>query len=131
MKKPRLTLEQVRLLQRRAVVDELGDLLVATAPHKADFARLDALKKTIRDWFADDDPTESFVAHGDNYLATLGAKGNKTVIEDMQNVYDAMGHDAFLKACSVPIGSLGSLAASVTIMVQTGPRDLTVSELPA
>lgn len=123
------------MLARRAVVDELGDLLVSTAPHKANFARLEALKKTIRDWFVDDDPAESFVAHGDNYEATLGPKGNQTVIEDMQAVYDAMGHDAFLKTCAITIGNLekelsAGRAAALTAIVQTGPRPLAVTELP-
>lgn len=129
-KKVPLTAEQVRLLARRAIVDEYGDLLVQLMPHKAAFARLEAVKKTIRAWFADSDAAETFVAHGDHYEATLGPKGNQTVIEDMQAVYEAMGHDVFIAACSMTIESLGKLAGSHTIVVQTGSRPLTVSEPP-
>ncbi len=111
-------------------MDEYGDLLVELTPLKPRIARLEAVKKTIRSWFADEDASETFVAHGDHYEATLGPKGNQTVIEDMQAVYEEMGHEAFIRKCSMTLEALGvSLAASHTIVTQTGSRPLTVREL--
>jgi len=120
---------KARLAARRAIVDELGDLLIATAPHKADFARLELLKKTVRDWFAGEDAAGSFTAEGDHYAATVGAKGNQTRIEDMDAVFQAMGRDAFLSVCAVPIGKLTPECVGFTVSEQTGPRPLNVTEL--
>jgi hypothetical protein len=137
MKRPhRKTADELRRDARRATVDEYGDLLIAMAPHKPGISRLAALAKSIRDWFTDEDPTISVTAHGNHYEVNLSPCGIKNRIEDMQAVYDAMGHEDFLKACSITIGNLETFlskgrAAALLIAEQTGTRDLTVTELDA
>ena len=136
---PRKTPEELRALRaasaaRRAVVDEYGDLTVKLRPFKADQARLADLAKTIRGWYAAEDATEAFTAEGDHYQALLGPKSNETKIEDIEAVYDALGHDAFLAACSITLGALekaGANVAALTVKEQTGSRSLTVTEIEA
>jgi hypothetical protein len=119
---------------RRAIVDEYGDLVMKMRPFKPDAARLLDLAKAIRAWYADEDATLAFTARGDHYDVLLGAKGNETRIEDMQAVYDAMGHADFIRACSMTMGALEKNVVygrfvSLTVKEQTGSRSLTLAEL--
>lgn len=121
---------------RRAVVDEYGDLVQALAPHKAGLARLTKLASTIREWYKDADARTSFLAEGDHYSVTVGACGNQTKIVDMDGIYDALGHDPFIAACSMSLKALEAALAgravqgAFTAIDTTGPRDLTLTELP-
>lgn len=123
---------QAELRQReRAVIDEFGELSRAMAPHKAGMARLATLAKSIRDRFSDADPYADFEAAGDYYIAVLGPCGLQTSIEDMQEVYDALGHDDFIKHCSMTLAKLQAACSagrfeSLVTKEPTGPRGLTV-----
>lgn len=115
---------------RRAAVDEYGDLALELAPLKPKTARLAALASTIRAWHPDS--AEAISEYGDHYLCTLSASGNQTRIEDMQAVYDSLGHDKFLAACSMTLAALktaGGNTAALTVIEQTGPRAIAIAEL--
>ena len=139
----------LRASARRTLVDEYGSLAETVAPFKPQFARFTKLAETIRGWFKDEDAALGFVVNGDFYRATVGPRGNQTHIEDMQAVYDAVGHDRFIAGCTfslaalaLALGTLGVPAsenaalrsavniASLTTLEPTGPRSLIVTELP-
>jgi len=138
-KLPRKTPEDLRAeaskaAARRAVVDEYGDLTAKLRPFKADLARLTDLAKTIRGWYAAEDCRLPFTAEGDHYQALLGPKSNETKIDDIEAVYDALGHDVFLAACSITLAALekaGANVAALTTKEQTGSRSLAVTEWAA
>lgn len=121
---------------RRALIDEYGDLVRALAPHKADLARLTKLASTIREWYKDADERTSFLAEGDHFSVTVGPCGNQTKIVDMDGVYDALGHDPFIAACSMSLANLKAALAgravegAFTEVEMSGSRDLTLTELP-
>jgi hypothetical protein len=116
---------------RSAVVDEAGALELELAPVKPKIRRLDDLRKTIRGWYDHEAAGEAFCAYGETYVATVGARGNETVIHDMPSVFEVAGKDKFLAACKLTIGALGelvdpALASAVTSQTQTGSRAISI-----
>ena len=135
MTAPRLTAAERRQKdaiaeQRRKTVDEYGSLIVKLAPFKADVARLADLAKSIRDWTKDESPGVNVAFEGDSFIASLGPCGMETVIPDMNVVYQSLGHERFLKSCSMSLKALeaaGADVATLTVKQQTGTRGLTVT----
>jgi hypothetical protein len=117
--------------ERKAMIDEYGDLVKRLAPVKPDMSRLTTLTAAIRSWYEDADATASVSAFGERYVVSLGPRGNQTKIENMQDVFAALGRERFLSVCSL---SLANLAAALdnpdayTVSEQTGPRPLTVQD---
>lgn len=118
-------------IARAAVVDEAHALELILSPFKADLARLDGLRKTIRGWYADADPAKVFSVYGETAMATVGACGNETIIHDMASVFEAAGKDKFFAACKISLTTLKeiidpALASAVTGQRQSGPRGLAI-----
>ena len=118
----------------RRLVDEYGDLVKLIAPFKADIARVAALASAIRAVHSESSAFADFRVEGDHYTAFLGPKANETRIEDMQDVYDTLGHKAFIAACSMTLSALAKAGLQplqievLTTKEQTGTRTLTVSD---
>jgi hypothetical protein len=126
--------EAVLEIARAAVVDEAGALEIELAPWKLKLKRLEDLRKTIRGWYEHADPTKIFSAYGESYVATVGACGNETVIQDMSSVFEAAGKDKFLAACKLTMAKLNELipaelASAVTTQVQTGTRGISIMSI--
>jgi hypothetical protein len=118
-------------LARRSAVDEYGDLVAELAPFKGKQTRCDELAKTIRSWYVDSDAGTTYAADGDRFVATLGAKGNQTVI-DIAAAYKALGAKKFKAAVTLTMKALeAALPAALVLLVtskeQTGTRSLQVS----
>lgn len=119
-----------------ALIDEAGALEKELNPFKAKLRRLDELRKTIRGWYDDADPSKVFSAYGDTYRATVGECGNETIILDMDSIFEAAGKARFLAVCKVSLTTLKEIVdpALVTVSTaqrQSGPRSLSILPIRA
>lgn len=129
--------KRARLL--RALVDEYGDLSKTVQPYKPDMSRLADVARELRQMHAGLDAAEPIVIEGDHYRVTLGACGMRTAIDDMQAVYDTLGHKSFIASVTITLKALEEAMAqrrepsvclsSLTTKTQTGPRSISVVEL--
>lgn len=116
---------------RRSVVDEYGDLAVELGPIQSKLTRRDELAKTIRSWYVDENADIGFTADGDRFQATLGAKGNQTLI-DIDAAYKALGAKKFRAAATLTLKALeaalpAALVLAVTSKERSGSRTLQVA----
>lgn len=64
--------------QRRAIVDEYGQLHAELSPIKGKLRRQDELAKVIRSWHADAPAEATVESLGDEYRMVLGPRGMQT-----------------------------------------------------
>lgn len=118
--------------QRRKAVDEYGKLTAKLAPYRADLARLTDLAKAIRAWAEDSSPQANLSFAGNKFVCSLGPCGLESKITNMGDVYKTLGHEKFLKSCSMTLKALeaaGGDMAVLTVKTQTGTRTLTVARV--
>lgn len=119
---------------RSSIVDEAGRLEAKLAPFKGDIKRLEDVRKTIREWYDLHEATLSFTVAGSKYVATVGPRGNQTVIFDLETVLEAAGKTKFLAAVKLSQDSLKAIvdpaiASAVTTTAQTGSRPLSLLDV--
>lgn len=131
----KFTPTETRDAARIILVDEYGSLLARTAPHKSNFARLAEVAKGIRSWFKESPGHKSYTVEGALYVCSVGVCGSSTIISNMQEVYDRLGHKKFLAHCSITLTALeeaglnaGDIAA-MTHKAQIGSRNLDVTRI--
>jgi len=129
---PRLTKAQLfEIEQRKQIVDEFGALDQELAAVKAKLRRREELAKAIRSWHADADAESTHTSSGDEYEVILGAREMETHLAPMPEIFQALGKEKFLEACSMTVKGLQAAAeASVVLRLtrkeQTGSRSLVV-----
>jgi hypothetical protein len=118
--------------QRRAIVDEFGQLDAELSPIKGKLRRQEELGKLIRSWHSEAEAEATVESVGDKYAVVLSARGMQTSIGDIREVYKALGHDGFLALATVTLKALetagvdASAVASLTKKERTGHRTLIV-----
>lgn len=115
--------------QRKAVIDEYGQLDAELAPVKHRIRRFEELAKTIRGWHADTAPELTIIERGDRFHVVVGPKAETTLFAAAQQIYDLLGHDKFLAIAKVTLGGLESEltaeeVATLTHKERTGSRSL-------
>lgn len=122
---------------RAQLIDEAGELHERLAPFKKDSDRLEAIRKTMRQW-ADDDKAaagDTVPYSGTTHQVVLGKKKNERRIERMVRVLRALGARKFIRIVKITLKdlekALGPAAAQFIVEDQTGPRDVTISRIPA
>jgi hypothetical protein len=115
-----------------ALVDEIGDLEKELAPHKPKAARLEKLRKQLRDRYDDKPADQPVTADGARYCIELGARAMQTVV-NVPKLFKAMKLATFLKVATVTLKAITAectpgVAGSVITEAQTGPRSLTITE---
>jgi hypothetical protein len=122
---------KAEIAARRSVVDEYGYLVALLGPFQSKLTRRDELAKTIRSWYADESADEGFIANGERFDATVGPKGNQTII-DIEAAYKALGPKKFRDAATLTLKALeaalpAALVLAVTSKKRTGTRTLQVA----
>jgi hypothetical protein len=115
-----------------ALVDEIGDLEKELAPHKPKAARLEKLRKQLRDLYDDKPASTPYTADGARYCIELGARGMQTVV-NIPKLFKSVKLADFLKLAYVTLKDITAqcspgVAASVLTEKQTGHRSLTITE---
>lgn len=114
-------------LDRKAIVDELGQLDQDMAPLKVKKKRAEELRAIVRNWHAKDAPDKTATHEGHKFIVTVGAAENETGIVSMQKIYDQVGITKFLAACSMTLAKLKDLVTpadfkTLTLQARTGAR---------
>jgi hypothetical protein len=104
----------------------MGDLEAVLAPFKQKIARLEELRKSIREHFAASKADESFELRGSRFLTLVGPTGMQRLV-NCSNLFKLVGPKVFLKCASVSLKALEAAAgpAVVHAVVEThftGPR---------
>jgi hypothetical protein len=125
-------IEAERFAALRANVDELGALEREFAPLKFKIERIDALRRSIREFYANEPAENLFIASGDHFAVSVGAKSREAVV-DMPRLRKLIGVRLFNLVATVTQKKLaeevpGSIAAEVTSFTFTGFRALKVFE---
>jgi hypothetical protein len=113
-----------------ALVDEIGALEAALAPHKPQYTRLDKLRKDLREQYAAADATMAIDIEGAEYQARLGPCGIETVVS-IPKLLKLIGGKLFQKIATVSLKAieehcLAGTKGAVTSLEQIGPRGLKV-----
>jgi hypothetical protein len=114
-----------------AIVDEFGKLDAELALLEPKIKKHAALQRQILACYDDLPAAEDFQAHGDEFTAIIGARGNQRKILDMKKLFKALTPQIFMKICSVPLGKLdamlpGQEQKGLVEWEQNGPRSLNV-----
>jgi hypothetical protein len=112
--------------ERRAIVDELGQLEQDIAPLETKEKRAAELRGVVRAWFPKMLATATVTETGHKFFCTIGPKQNQTAIASMEAVYSSLNKSRFLAACSFTLKSLKELLPtqydSLTVTDRTGSR---------
>lgn len=116
---------------RRKIVDEAGRLAAWYKRNKSKFDRFGVVKKIIASW--GDDPEQSYSYTGKSYTAQVSAQDFARQIENMQGVYDKLGHDKFIEHCTLAFKVLDifiepeeAIKAGLVKKERTGARTVTI-----
>ncbi len=114
------------------LVDELGALERDLAPYAARIARVEMLRKAVRNAYATAHAAETFEAAGAHFVALIGARALVRVI-DFKALAKALGLAAYAKIATVTLAALEANApctviASVVTSEATGTRSLRIVE---
>lgn len=122
--------DSVTAKEKRAAIDAYGAL---HKQQKEIEAHLGVLKGQVMAQLpADHPPGEAFLLEGDEFTIIIKAAEWKREILDMFKLVRRVGREAFLTACSFPLGVLDKLIpdeaerAKYVSREQTGPRKLEV-----
>ena len=113
-----------------SMVDELGDLEKELAPFKPKIARVEAIRKALRDKYREEDSSKTFTLDGLRWQAVLGPCGNASEIS-VRALFKAIGVRKFLELATISIKAATAavpaeiLSACMSVS-QTGSRQLTV-----
>lgn len=116
--------------EKRAAIDAYGALYKQQKEIEAHLAILKG--QVMAQLPADHPPGEAFLLEGDEYSIIIKAAEWKREILDMFKLVRRVGREAFLTACSFPLGVLDKLIpdeaerAKYVSREQTGPRKLEV-----
>jgi hypothetical protein len=113
-----------------SMVDELGDLEAAIAPHKINFARVEVLRSSIRSAYAKQDPGRMYQAAGERWVCLIGKNGNASIV-DKPELLKRIGPAKFAELAAVTIKSLEEhvskeILGAVVSLEPIGPRIITV-----
>lgn len=95
--------------ERRAIVDELGQLEQDIEPLKEKEKKASELRAVIRGWHEKDLATAKATHEGHKFTVTVGPKENQRWIKSMLNVLDLVGSEKFLANCSMTLAKLKDL----------------------
>jgi hypothetical protein len=114
-----------------AIVDEFGKLDAELALLEPKIKKHKALEKQILACYEDSPPGEDFQAHGEEFTAVIGARGNRRKIVDMAAVLKRMGKAIFFKLCDMPLGKLDAIIPEqeqkgIVVWEQSGSRSVKV-----
>lgn len=114
-----------------AIADELGALEKEMAPHAQKLARVDLLRKTLRE-ACTAAPESEWTVTGARFIAVLGMRGNTTLIA-FPALVKIVGAKVFATFATCTLKELAArvspvVAASVTSMARVGPRPLKTFE---
>lgn len=116
--------------EKRAAIDAYGELYKL---QKEVEGQIGILKSKIMAMLpADHPPGEAYLVEGDEFTIIIKAAEWKREILDMFKLVRRVGREAFLTACSFPLGVLDKLIpdeserAKYVSREQTGPRKLEV-----
>lgn len=116
--------------EKRAAIDAYGELY---KQHKEIEGQLAILKPQIMAMLpANHPPGEAYMVEGDEFTIIIKAAEWKREILDMFKVVRRVGREAFLTACSFPLGVLDKLIpdeaerAKYVSREQNGPRKMEV-----
>jgi hypothetical protein len=112
------------------LVDEMGDLERELAPFKLKTARLEALRRSLRDSFRKENPSGTFEVHGARFLALVGPCGAQRLV-NVAALFKLVGPKRFLAMAAVSLRALSEHATpeielAVIETSDTGPRGLSV-----
>jgi hypothetical protein len=100
----------VTATEKRAVVDELGQLEQNIAPMKDLEKRASELRAQVRGWFPKLDPAKSASVEGHKFICTVGSKENQRTIKDIYEVFKLAGSYEFLQRCTFTLKALKEIA---------------------
>ena len=107
------------------MVDELGALETELAPYKAKLDKVEALRKALRQQYADSPAAEAFVARGERFEYIVGERGNENHITDIASLLKFLGRKLFLANCGMTITRVKALGADHLLELRpTGARTL-------
>lgn len=126
-------LREIAFQQRAKVVDEFGRLDSDLAPIRSKIRRHEDLARVIRSWFVEEKPESTHIAEGTLFDVVAGPAGMQTHMANTAQLYQVLGHDAFLKAASLTLRSLEAviepaIVASLTWKERTGARTLAAAK---
>jgi hypothetical protein len=112
------------------VVDEIGDLERELDPLKPKAARLDLLRKKIREAYADAPAESEHTLEGSRFAIVVGPRGNQTII-DIPKLLKSVGVKLFARLATVTLKALESECApdvveTVCSVSRLGSRSLKV-----
>jgi hypothetical protein len=112
------------------LVDELGDLERELAPFKLKAARLEALRKSLRDSFRSQPSDGTFEVAGTRFLALVGPCSAQRLV-NVTALFKLVGGMRFLKMAAVSLKALAEnestdVGLAVIETSDTGPRGLSV-----
>jgi len=108
----------------------MGDLELELAPFKLKTARLEALRKSLRESFRKEIPSGSFEVHGARFLALVGPCGAQRLV-NVAALFKLVGPKRFLAMAAVSLRALAEHATpeielAVVETSDTGPRTVNV-----
>lgn len=112
------------------LVDEMGDLERELAPFKLKTARLEALRKSLRDSFRMQAPSGTFEVAGTRFLALVGPCGAQRLV-NVAALFKLVGLKRFLAMAAVSLKALAEnentdVGLAVIETSDTGPRTVNV-----
>jgi hypothetical protein len=111
-----------------AVVDEIGDLEAELAPWKQKTARLEALRKSLRDHYASEPADATFEVHGTRFLTLVGPRAAQRLV-NCASLFKLIGQKRFLAICAVTLKALEEACKLDVVLAcvetsDTGPRTM-------
>jgi hypothetical protein len=117
----------VTVTEKRAVVDELGQIEQDIAPLKDKEKRASELRAQVRTWFPKLASVTSTTVEGFKFICTVGAQENQRSIKDIGAVFKLAGSYEFLQRCTFTLKALKEIVTAdkfeeLTEETRTGTR---------
>jgi hypothetical protein len=115
-----------------ALVDECGDLKKELDPLELKRKRYDAVRKTLRERYANAPADAPVTLDGQRFTLTLGEKEHETTI-DTAAAFKLLGRAKFLNACKLTLTALKAVVAPDSLIAlcsieRSGSRPITIAE---
>jgi hypothetical protein len=111
------------------LADELGELELELAPLKGKIARADAIRRVLREAYADLPANGSYQVYGQRYAAMIGPKGAQTTV-NTQRLFNLIGAEKFLDLATVTVKNVErcpvEIRGQVVSVDMAGTRSLSV-----
>ena len=103
--------------EQQAKIDRLGECQRQIALVKPIADEASEISHEIQQWFAREDPEESFAPAGKLYRAIVGPRARKRNVTEKKKLFRALGQQKFIESCSISLATLEKLLADITPFV--------------